>query len=257
MADNFCQTTIDGGPALQPTEVYEQAVTMFTEAIAAADGSGVDDFRWPAVTGRARANLMLGNFQAARDDAALIPQGFEFNANYAESNGPQNSVATHSIAVFRKEGGVDPRFYEDPAYATDPRLAFVNRGPDFVGEDRIRQFVEQSKYTVRGSDAPIASWQEARLIEAEAELELGNIPRAIELIDEVRAAAPGGGLPAYSGAATEAEVRAAIMFERSVELFLEAKTLNDMRRTNHPLLEGRATCFPISQTELDTNPNVN
>jgi hypothetical protein len=254
LADNFCAVTIDGGPALSPAEVYEVAVQNFTDAITVADAANNAAFRLNALAGRARANLMLGNYQAARDDARAIPDDWSFVAIYSQNSGrEENFVPSHTVARFRKEGGVDPRFFSDPRYATDPRLAFVDQGPDFRGEDRIRQFVEQTKYPERFSPANIASWQEARLIEAEAELRLGDTARAIALINEVRAAAP---LPAYDGPATEAAVFEQILFERSVELYLEAKTLVDLRRSNDALLSGRETCGPISWAEQESNSNL-
>lgn len=252
LADHYCQITINGGPALTPQQVYQIALENFTEAVAAAGASNNAGFRLNALAGRARANLMLGNHQAARDDARLIPANWRFQAIYSmNSTREQNAVPSHTVARFRKEAGVDPRYFNDPRYASDPRLRFINGGPTVVGEDRIRQFVEQTKYPERNSPANISSWQEARLIEAEAELRLGNLTRAVELINEVRAAAP---LSPYDGPVTEAGVFSQILFERSVELFLEAKHFGDRRRTN--ALTGRATCAPVSWEEAETNKNL-
>jgi hypothetical protein len=254
LADNFCAITVSGSAPMTPTEIYQLAKGHFTEAVTIATGANSATLRLQALAGRARVNLMLGQFQAARDDAIQIPDDWVFEAIYSQNSGrEENFVPSHTVARFRKEAGVDPRFFNDPRYATDPRLNFKNGGPTVVGEDRIRQFVEQTKYPERFSNGNISSWQEVRLIEAEAELELGNTNRAIELIDEVRAAAP---LPAYDGPATKADVMDQIMFERSVELFLEAKHLVDLRRTNDPLLNGRADCAPISWAEQESNNNV-
>lgn len=254
LADNYCLATINGGPALEPRAVYEIALGHFNQAISVANSAGNAALRLNAVAGRARTHLMLGDWQAARNDALEIPSGWRFDAVYSNNSSRENNpVPGHTVARFRKEAGVDPRFFNDERYATDPRLAFINGGPTVVGEDRIRQFVEQTKYPDRDSPATIASWQEARLIEAEAEVRLGNLTRAIELIDEIRAAAP---LPPYDGPATEAAVLEQIFFERSVELYLEAKHLADLRRSNSPLLNGRDNCAPISWEESESNMNL-
>ena len=254
LADNFCKITINGGPALTPQDVYLKVVEAFTEAISIADAAKNPALRLQAQAGRARANLMLGKYQQARDDARAIPKDWRFQAIYSQNSSRENNeVPGHTVARFRKEGGVDPRFFTDQRYATDPRLKFINKGESFKGEDRIRQFVEQTKYPERFSPANIASWQELRLIEAEAELELGNTARAIELINEIRLAAT---LPAYSGAATKDAVKAQIFFERSVELYLEAKHLVDLRRSNSSILQGRENCGPISWLEQQSNPNL-
>ena len=47
-----------------------------------------------------------------------------------------------------------------------------------------------------------------------------------------------------------------ILFERSVELFLEAKHLADLRRSNDPILTDREKCGPISWAEQESNPNL-
>src|SRR5919108_372930 len=212
LADNFCAATINGGPALAPAAMYREALANFTDALAITAAASQDTaraklaavYRLQALAGRARANLMLELFQAARDDASQIPGNWRFQAIYSiNSSREENFVPSHTVARFRKEGGVDPRFFEDPRYASDPRLNFINKGPAFKGEDRIRQFVEQTKYPERFSPANIASSQEARLIEAEAELELGNTERAIAIINQLRAAAA---LAPYAGPATRDDV---------------------------------------------------
>jgi hypothetical protein len=254
LADNFCRVTINGGPALTPAEVYQKAFDNFNEAITVATAANNNALRLNALAGRARVNLMLGRFQQARDDARQIPANWKFQAIYSLNSGRENNeVPGHTVAKFRKEGGVDPRFFNDARYATDPRLKFINKGDAFKGEDRIRQFVEQTKYPERNSPANIAAWQEMRLIEAEAELELGNTPRAVALIDEIRAAAS---LPAYNGPVTKDAVKTQLFFERSVELYLEAKHLVDLRRSNSSILSGRENCGPISWNEQQTNQNL-
>jgi starch-binding outer membrane protein, SusD/RagB family len=254
LADNFCQATINGGAPLSAEATYQKAVEGFTEAIAIATAVANTELRLQALAGRARGYLMLGKYAEARADAQAIPKNWRFDAIYSQNSSRENNfIPTHTVAKFRKEGGVDPRFFKDPRYATDPRLKFIDKGEAFKGEDRIRQFVEQTKYPERFSPARISSWQEARLIQAEAELELGNTAAAVTLINEVRAAAP---LPAYNGAVTKDAVKAQLFFERSAELFLEAKHLPDLRRTNSPLLATREKCGPISWEEQQSNPNI-
>ncbi|MCC6774970.1 MAG: RagB/SusD family nutrient uptake outer membrane protein, partial [Gemmatimonadaceae bacterium] len=122
------------------------------------------------------------------------------------------------------------------------------------GPDPIRKFVEQLKYPARDTPIPVFTWQEARLIEAEAELQLGNPAAAVTLIDQVRTAA---GLTAYSGAVTAADVRAQLIYERQAELWLQAQSLVDWRRFSLTFAtQPRDQCFEIGQLEFDTNPNL-
>ncbi|MGQ0647982.1 MAG: RagB/SusD family nutrient uptake outer membrane protein [Gemmatimonadaceae bacterium] len=254
MADNFCRVTIAGGAPLTPTQTYEQAETRFTDALAVAQKGNLVPQQQQAIAGRARARLMRGNFAGARDDAKLVTQGFRFLATYSENSGRENNdIALSTVRTIRKEASVHPKYYNDARYKADPRTKFMDRGPREVGADAIRQYVEQLKYPGRSAPAAIASWQQARLIEAEAEYRLGNIPRTVQLINEVRVAAS---LPAYTGSTASADVLRQLLYERSAEMWLEAQRYADLRRTSDAFLTGRANCYPLSFAEEQSNPNV-
>ena len=254
MADNFCRVTIDGGAPITPAQAYEQAENRFTEALAIAQKGNLVPQQQAAFAGRARARLMRGNFAGARDDAKLVPQGFRLLAAYSENSARENNdIALNTVRTIRKEASVHPTYYNDARFKTDPRTKFIDRGPREVGADAIRQYVEQLKYPARNAPATIASWQQARLIEAEAEFRLNNIPRAVQLINEVRAAAT---LPAYTGSTASADVLKQLMYERAAEMWLEAQRFNDLRRTNDPFLSGRVNCYQLSFAEEQSNPNI-
>ena len=254
MADHFCQGTIKGGPAITPDSLYKRAESIFTSAIATATTANKVDLKNRAIAGRARARLMLKNYAGARDDAKLIPAGFRFNAVYsANSTRENNSVATQTTTLIRREAGVNPRFYNDPLYKADPRTPFRDKGDTAKGPDPTRKFVEQLKYPVRESPIAITSTNEARLIEAEAEARLGNLPRAVMLINEVRGAS---GLTPVSPV-TQTDVLNQLYYERSAELWLQGQSLSDLRRFNNPFLATRLDqCFEIGQLEWDNNPNL-
>ena len=255
LADNFCEMTFHAGPAVTPKQGYERAVATFDDALAVATAANRPELRNAALGGRARAKLMLGDYAGARADAAQIPQGFILRALYGNNTRENNAVATNTTTLIRREAGVHPRFYAgDARYKTDPRTSFRDKGDTAKGPDPIRQFVEQLKYPARDTPIPVFTWQEARLIEAEAEIRLGNPTRAVTLINQVRAAAS---LPAYTGAATEQAVLAQLIYERSAELWLQAQSLNDWRRFNLTFTpQPRDKCFEIGQSEWETNPNL-
>jgi len=256
LADNYCQMTFHGGPAVEPKQGYERARGVFDDALRVATAANNTALRNAALGGRARAKLMLGDYAGARDDARQIPQGFALRAVYSSNSGRENNtVATNTTTTIRREAGVNPRFYEDARYKADPRTSFRDKGDTAKGPDPTRKFVEQLKYPLRDTPIPVFTWQEARLIEAEAEARLGDPARAVALINQVRAAAS---LPAYAGAATQAAVLDQIAYERSAELWLQAQSLNDARRLNvQPVLGAiRDKCMEIGQLEWDTNPNL-
>ena len=97
----------------------------------------------------------------------------------------------------------------------------------------------------------------------------GDVPTAMALIDANRATA---GAPVVRRPASLNDAWAILKQERGIELWLEGRRLGDMRRwaanstpgVLDPLeipgtashLDGQDMCFPVSQAEINTNPNV-
>lgn len=254
LADNFCEMTFHGGPAVTPKQGYERAKAVFEDAVKVATAAARADVLRGALAGRARVRLMLGDYAGARDDARQIPQGFRLMALYGNNTRENNAVATLTTTLIRREAGVHPRFYNDARFKSDPRTLFRDKGDTAKGPDPTRKFVEQLKYPLRDTPIPVFTWQEARLIEAEAELQIGTAAAAVTLVNQVRAAS---NLPAYTGPATAADVRALLIYERQAELWLQAQGLNDWRRFNLQFAtQPLDKCFQIGQLEFDTNPNL-
>ena len=254
LADAFCEGTLNGGAAMPPTVFYQGAEQNFTDAMSLANAAGAPDWAMRAQVGRARARLMLGDHAGALSDAKAIQTGYRFDAIYSQNSGREtNSVASLTRTLTRREAGVHATFYDDPRFIADPRTPFIDRGPNETGPDPTRKYVEQEKYELQDSPIPISTWQEARLIEAEAEVSVGSLERAVELINEVRAFVA---LDPYDGEMSRAAVMAQLMYERSAELWLQAHRLNDLRRMNDPSLAGRDVCFEIGIDEWESNPNL-
>lgn len=250
LADNHCEIPLDGAPAQLPAGIYAEAEERFMTALAIATAANDGDAQQRAYAGRARARLMQGMFAEAITDAQQVATGFVFESIHSETT-QNNAFPSRTIATIRKEISVHPRIYGDVRFQADPRVPFVDNGE--LGVDGSSTFVEQRKYLTRADEMQISSWQEARLIEAEAEVRLDDPAAAVLLIDEVRSAA---GLGPYTGPVTAPAVLDQIIYERAAELFLEGQRLNDQRRFDDPWLDGRGTCFDISQQEKDANPNV-
>jgi hypothetical protein len=253
-ADNLCQVTIAGGPPTEPSEIYARAEEHFTTALDVAQRVGDEQLKLQALAGRARARVAQEKWADGLADARQIPHGFEHWAIYSTNSArEENIIASRGRASLRKESGTHPQYYEDVRFQNDPRTPFIDLGPDVVGADGLRQFVEQDKFQSRDSDMLISSWEEVRLLEAEAELNLGNLARTVELINEVRANV---GLDPYGGAMTQEAIFDQLIYERAAELWLQAQRLRDLRRTSDPYTQGRDVCYPISITEDGSNPNT-
>ena len=225
LADNFCQITLDVGPPLSPDEVYTQAIDLFTQAIQVAQAADADSTLNLALVGRARARLNTGDLGGAAADANQVPADFVFVIDYSDnSTREENELVIFTrdrreMSVgepFRNTG--DPRV---PVCAGAPgspnECPFATEG-EFGPDNQTPLFV-QLKYPLRSSDLRLASGVEAALIAAEA-----------------------------SGQD--------VAQERALELWLEGHRLADMRRRNDPFLQGGDSCFPIPQSEIDTNPNL-
>src|SRR5690606_40679008 len=89
----------------------------------------------------------------------------------------------------RVEGTVQEGFQN----TGDPRVPVQNTGSN--GADNVTPRFDQRKYPDQFTPMPMGTWQEARLIEAEALLRQGQTAPAILLINAVRAEGETVGVP--------------------------------------------------------------
>ncbi|MBA4158397.1 MAG: RagB/SusD family nutrient uptake outer membrane protein [Gemmatimonadetes bacterium] len=182
-----------------------------------------------------------------------------------------------------------------PATEGDPRVRYhvslVTTGATaryVIGGDTRRPNWEPRKYEFRESNVPVAKGTEMRLIEAEAALVGGDWGAAISKINEVRTHR---GLGAVAGTSAD-EAWQLLMKERGIELWLEGRRAADLRRwaqtpgsvpftvvrlensgnppltderrnvlefrdaSNNALPLGQGLCLPISENEVNSNPNL-
>jgi hypothetical protein len=120
-----------------------------------------------------------------------------------------------------------------------------------------------------GGGINLASGREMRLIEAEAALRAGDITTAIARINALRTLS---NAPLVTAPSAINDAWTLLKRERGIELWLEGRRIGDFRRwiaagtpgELDPLeklgtasyLDGQGTCFPLSQNEIDTNPNA-
>jgi hypothetical protein len=144
----------------------------------------------------------------------------------------------------------------------DPRVVVVDAGTSATDAD-VPLF-QPAKYASVDARIPIATWEEAQLILAEAMLADRNIEGAVNIINALHARV---GLLPYGGGTAE-EVRAQIIEERRRELFLQGHRLGDMIRYDLPVTPAPGTpfhrggtygdqlCFPLPDVERNNNPNI-
>jgi hypothetical protein len=258
LGEMMCSAAFDLGPELQPDEIFDRAVDRFTVAIGVASAIPNDTIVNLARVGRARALQNLGDLAGAKADAQLVPAGFLVEAEYSSvSLRRENSV--YAFNNRRNTASVEAPFRS----IADPRVPVRNENR--LSGRGIPMFV-QTKYPAPSSPIPLATWEEAQLIVAEAELDAGNLQAAVDAINRVRTR-PGVGLPPFASTVANA-IRDQLLSERKVELFLESHRMGDMRRYDLPLTPppgatypiggtyGDQRCAPLSRDEEVNNPNI-
>lgn len=277
LGEMFCSAVIsqlnsDGsityGPELTRDQVFQSADSMFTQAITTAQSAGNSaDALQMAYIGRARARLDMGQYDLAKADAEQITDTSyvhyatasattvrRTNRVWAESN--ESAVAS----------SVGPR-YQNMKYGgvADPRVPAALNGD--TSRTGIIEWV-QGKYPSASTSIPIARWAEAQLIIAEADARANLVTDAIDIIDMLHERV---GLPDYSGPTDQASVIAAVIEERSRELWLEGQRLYDVIRNDLAIEPAQGTayrnggtygpagsqlCLKLPDIERAGNPNL-
>lgn len=254
LGEGFCEMAIDQGPEITREEVFALAEARFTAAIGFAETAGATNVRLMALNGRARARLNQGDLAGAAADAATIPEGFVWNAEYSTANpGRENRI--FNLNRRNRYMSVDPARYADLTVEGEPDTRVVAVSTGLRGHDNATIHWIQEKYPTAASPIPMASWAEAQLILAEA-----NPAQAEAAINRLRTAE---GLPTLTiGGQNVQEV---VLEERRRQLFAEGHRLNDMIRYNLPFPQGAnhknqpygpITCMPLPDQERNSNPNV-
>jgi hypothetical protein len=260
LGESMCSAAIDGGPEVSREQLFELAEQRFASAIAAAQAASNDTLLTLAYAGRARARLNLGQLAEAASDARQVPPGFVFNATFT-ANDPQRENQVYVANVRSLLVTVDD-MYRTLSFAgvPDPRVQVTDGGRN--GGDQETRMYFQTKYAGTGAPIPLARYEEAQLIIAEAEG--GQV--AVDIINELHDRA---GLPRFAST-DAAEIQQQIIYERRAELFLESQHLGDLIRYDLPLQPAAGTpyqrqkggtyggqlCLPLPDVERYNNPNI-
>jgi hypothetical protein len=262
--------SIDYGGEIQPDSVFKLAIARFDEAITAAQAvtpatAANTAILRMAYVGRARAKLRRGDYVGARADAALVPAGFSFNATYTGGT----SVGRRSNLVFGENSATSRTSSIGSPYRSmtgDPRVPVTATAlPSATG---IVHYY-QTKYTNAEAPIRLASYEEAQLIIAEADIQantVGSLANAVSILNAERARGSQG---VYAGAVTQAALMAELIDQRRREFFLESQHLGDIIAYNIALTPAAGTpyhfgggnygtqiCFPLPAAERLNNPKI-
>jgi hypothetical protein len=281
MGMNNCESPKEPlGEIVSDIEMYKLSIPLLTNAANIATAANNTQYKNWAISARARANLMAGNFDAALADAGTIPDDYVFYSSFTNAGaGASNYIVTVSYRGRNKAAGLDERhwaevdtiagFMRDPyTQVLDKRLPITHPRNE-RGGDGVTQHYNQELYRDPGDDIPMTNGFEMRLIEAEVYWRKGDLVRALERINYVRKNAfcrtcadksPADLAPL--AATTDANlVLNYLLRERFATLYLQGgQRMNDLHRFNkvtEVLGRNRPTKFPLTSSEIQLNPHVN
>ncbi|HJU68222.1 MAG TPA: RagB/SusD family nutrient uptake outer membrane protein [Gemmatimonadaceae bacterium] len=251
LGENFCSgvpvsTLTDAGgtefgPPLTTEQLMTEAIERFDAAIAASDADS--DEQYLALVGKARALLNLDRAADAAAAVADVPDDFVFEIESSDNTARQENGVFAYVnlqerwTVTNNEGGNGLPFRS----SADPRIDFELDPDNGVGFDGVTPMFHQLKYPDRDVDVVLASGTEARLIEAEALLEAGNVSGWLGKLNALRTAA---GLGQLTDPGTPA-ARVDLLFrERAFWLWLTAHRLGDLRRLVRQYNRTASSVFP-------------
>jgi len=281
LGENMCDAVIDGGPRQPNATYFTRAESLFTKALALTGGvaATITAQTAAAYAGRAQVRVFLGKWSEAVSDAGQVPIGFTFNIPYFNvgDDAQRNRIfwasgnSRESGSAYRAHTEWNTWYYDYRNATNDPRVPITIT--TLTGDAAIDccgkvPFYPEAKFTASASPIRLASGREMRLIEAEAKLRNTDIAGAFTSINLVRTNA---GAQTLTVPTAIEEAWRLLKRERGIELWLESRRLGDMRRWKQantpgaldPLeLPGTAShlkqqdlCFPISRSEMQTNPN--
>ncbi len=279
LANGYCESPLAANAARSPdTDVYKQAVTKFTAGLTAAqaiasDATAKDKWTNVAYAGRARANLMAGNYAAAKSDAQAVAAGFQYNAIYSEGAASTQSTVGNQFHQNRNRSGGLRRMYHARVHSIDSvgtgeaylrdwfdptkddkRMAVTRKAGQLGVNNRFAYF-GITKYSDRGAPIRMLSKIESQLIEAEVAYRNNDFATEASILNALRARS-GVALPAITTPATATAARDALLNERMAELFVEGSRMQDLNRfglVGSVIGPARATKLPLSLTEILNN----
>ena len=253
LGQDFCNgiplgETVAGVPVvsvpLTNKDVFTTAIARFDTALSAL-GSGTDAqslaVKNAVLIAKARAQVQLGQYAAAASTVAGVPTSYQylitFSINTQDNEWWQMQPATRRYTVGDSVDAAGRILNAIPfAESQDPRVPLntaVKAGTKAF--DGTTPYVET---TLWGRDDPIAmlSGLDARLIEAEAKLQAGDIPGMTAILNNLRASPPALGVykpAAMAGLVAPATKDDAITLyfrEKAFWQFGRGERLGDLRR---------------------------
>jgi len=269
------------GHPVHDNDVFKQAVTKFSAGLAAAQaiaGDAPAPAKWVniAYVGRARANLMAGNYPAANADAQQVAAGFQYDAIFSEGAASTQSTTGQQFHRNRNRSGGLRRAYHSRVHVidslgsgeaflrdwfdatkNDKRMAVTRKAGQLGVNNRFAYF-GITKHSDRAAPIRILSKIESTLIEAKVAMRANDYATEASLLNSLRPRAAVG-LSAIPVPAPVAAAQTALLNERQAELWVEGSRMQDLARfglVSSMIGPARATKLPLSRTEILNNGSM-
>jgi starch-binding outer membrane protein, SusD/RagB family len=261
-AEHFCSgivfsTVVDGaeiyGAPMATEAVYARALAHADSGLSFTFGTTTNDLRVKQALQVIKGRILLNQNSPAAAATAVAGvlttfQYLEYHAQTATSNtywNLGNIAGRYSVSTKEGINGLDF------ATANDPRV------PTCQGNDAVCKLIGATRsnrddlstplwvqriWPARESSVAIISGQEARLIEAEAQLAAGNTAGSLATLNALRATVTG--LTPLTDAGTPAARVDQLFRERAFTLYGRGTRTGDMRRLIRQYGRGAETVFP-------------
>jgi hypothetical protein len=242
--ENFCSgvpfsraqgDSLAFGPSITTRDMFAQARGRFDAALAHPSVALDPDIANLAAVGKGRALLDMDSFPEAALAVQSVPTEFQYltehdpaplslsNALFVYGTSePGSDGGSISVADLEGTNGLPYRT------AADPRVPFLDTG--HLGFDQTTPQFDVLKYPDPASPVVTADGVEARLIEAEAQLQASDLSGMTTTLDDLRQAFPDLGLGPVSPPANQDEGIDLLFSERAFWLYATGHRLGDMRR---------------------------
>lgn len=238
------------------TEMFEHAIAQFDTAITVATDSA--RIRQLAYVGKARALVDLARFTdaAAVVTPANVPDNFTYDLTYSAQTFPNYFFISTFTSTFiggpgslfeGNQLGVHGLPYSsagDPSSAQpDPRVAWTGRVNTLPFPSQ--PYPIPNKFLTGGDPVTLGSGIEARLIQAEADLQQRNVAGWATILNDLRASVGIPALPVDSTTSATDTLRQNVMFrERAFWMYGTGHRLGDLRRLVRQYHRAQTNVFP-------------
>ena len=212
---------------------------------------------------KARAQVDLGQFDAAATTVASVPTDFQYNFNYSTATFDNEWwVQQPSVKRYSAGDSIDlagPILNAIPfAELKDPRVSVTNRG--LIAEDGHSVFWQVNNWG-RDDPVPVVSGIDARLIQAEARLQAKDIPGMMAILNDSLRLKPHVigifSVPAMAALPTPANdsVATDVFFrEKALWQFERGYRMDDLRRLVRQYGRRQENVFPAGNFTRNGTP---